>query len=52
MRKEENIGHIVRDKHATTSLSLSGKISALCFCNSTFIKEKNVTINFVSPNNH
>ena len=40
MRNEENIGHIVRDKRAITSLSLSRKISAFCYCNSTFIKGK------------
>ena len=45
MRNEENIGHIVRDKHAITSLSLSWKISAFCYCNSTLSREK-TTISF------
>ena len=40
MRNEENIGHIVRDKCAITTLLLSWKISAFCNCNLTFIKGK------------
>ena len=51
MRNEENIGHIVRDKRAIISLSLSWKISAFCCCNSTFIKGKNNN-EFISPSNH
>ena len=51
MRNEENVDHIVRDKHAITSLSLSLQISALCYCNSTFIKGKKHN-KFLSPSNH
>ena len=40
MTNEENIDDIVRDKRAITSLSQSWKISAFCYCNSTFIKGK------------
>ena len=46
MRNLENIGHIVRDKRGITSLLLSWKISAFCYCNSTFIKGKNAAIDF------
>ena len=31
MRNEENIGHIVRDKSAMASLSLTGKIDSVCY---------------------
>ena len=51
MRNEENVGRIVPDKRAITSLSLSWKISAYCCCNSTFIKEKKHN-KFISPSNH
>ena len=48
MRNKENIDHIVRDKRAKTSLSLSRKISAFCYCNSTeclfFLFSKKVQI--------
>ena len=30
MRNEENIDHIVRSKHAITSLSLTYKVSIVC----------------------
>ena len=33
MRNEKNIGQIVRDKRAITSLSLAWKISAFCYFN-------------------
>ena len=51
MRNEENIGHIVRNKRAITSLSLSWKISAFCYCNSTLSREKNNN-KFLFPSNH
>ena len=52
MRNEESIGHIERDKRAINSLSLSWKISAFCYCNSTFTKGKKDYNKFLSPSNH
>ena len=52
MRNEENIGHAVRDKRAITNLSLSWKISAFCYWNSTFIKRKKHNNKFISASNH
>ena len=44
-------GHVVRDKRAITSLSLSWKITTFRYCNSTFTKGKNNN-KFLSPSNH
>ena len=52
MRNKENIGHIVRDERGITSLSLSWKISAFCYCNLTFIKGQKHNYKFLSPSNH
>ena len=52
MRNEENIGHIVQDKRAITSLLLSRKTCPFCFCNSTFIMGKKPNNKFLSPSNH
>ena len=52
MRNEENIGHIVRDKRAITSLSQPWKRSAFCYCDSTFTKGKKHNNKFLSPSNH
>ena len=52
IRNGENIGDIVRDKRAITSLSLSWKMFALCYCNSTCIKGKKCNNKFLSSSNH
>ena len=50
MRNKENIDHVVRSKHAITSLSQGSEISTLCSDRSMHEKKSNNHFQFLSDN--